>query len=655
MRTRWALPLIVAWVGVCCPEVLAAPPTSHQPPAPYAPPPLKSPKLSLAEAIRLTLEHEPNLLLAREDVGLAGARVQQSRGAFDLTLEGSLSYEFTQNELGAAARQQQLKKRDDLRKEIERAEARAAQYDQLIQQLLAARGDLAAGNVPSGVNFFDPTVQAQWDTLLALYRNASPEQQEQIRRDIIAWLDSRVGELTLRRDEERATAIADRGELRDLGPIADVEQTQRGTVDLKLSKYYRTGLALTPFISLTGDAYRYQGKPRDERYGGPGGNDTYTSAIGFSVTVPFGRFRGVESAGAAEQASLIDWEASAKTLGFVASQSVLRTALAYFELAAAQRTLEVHRRSAELQARLAELTGALVEADELPRVELARMQARQAEVAALVERARVDLARARARLATATGVEVVDEGQALEAVDPLPQPPPRERLASLSSATLGDAAVERRLDIAAARSLERSGKVLWRAAAIDLAAVRDLEVKVSYAGLADEGGSVHHNVSRALFGNWTGPSGRLGYTFEKPFANNAQLGSLAQRAAALRQRMIAAAELERSVRLDVVQTTATLRQAVAQLEAARTAAASYRQAVENEMEKLRYARATLIDAILTEQRAVEAELAVVAAERSVAELLVKLRFDTGTLVETVGEGDFRVVGDPLALPAIEPR
>jgi len=618
----------------------------------YEPGRLVAREVSLEEALRLTLAHEPNLLLAAEDVKAKSGRALEAGGAFDLTLLGNISYEFTQRPLTAAQKLDQEKKRNELRKEISQAEAKIAQYDQMIQQLLQARSDLQAGLIPAGVSFLDPQTQAQWEALLALYRNASPGQQAQIRQDIINWIESRLGELTIAKNEELATAMGDREELRRLGPIAEVEQTQRGSFDLQLSKHYRTGLTLTPFISLSGESYRYQGKPKSDKYGGPGGEDIYNANLGFSVAIPLGRGRGVEAAAAAEQASLIDWEASQKTLGFTASQSVLATIFAYLDLRRAQETVSVYERSRQLQEQLAEMTQGLVDADELPRAELARMEARKAEVASQLGAAKASLAQAQTALAVAMGVEVSQVASLPVAQDPFPPLPALQDLASYPLAELVQAATQRRLDVAAARLLERSGKVLWRAAVINLAAKKDVDLKLSYAGLSDSGGNMGHNLGRALFGNWAGPSASLGFAWEKPWANLTQKGQLTQRSAAWAQKQIAAVDLARRVALDVLQSFGLLQEQLVQWQAAQTSAAAARQAVENEMEKFRYGRSTLIDTILTEQRAVEAELTVIGSHAALAQTLAKLRFDAGFLVEEQGEGRFRVAEPLWALPPV---
>ncbi len=616
----------------------------------YSPPRVARAEISVPEALRLALEHEPNILLAAEDAAARAGLARQASGAFDLTLLGSFQYEFVQTELSAAQKAEERDRRNELASEADDAQRDAERLTREIEQLLALRAALQQGTPLPPVEFTDLVTQSQWDTLLALYNNAPPDQKAQVIQDIIRWIDDEVTQLTAERDIAATLAEGLRDKLRKLGRIPEVQQQQRGTVDLQLQKRFRTGIVLSPFLTLTGDSLRYMGKPRSAEYGGPGSMDTYTSSLGFSVTLPLGRGRGVESAGAAERSARIDWEASRDTLAHTASQSLYTVLLAYWDLVAAQRTLDVHRRSLELQRRLEKLVEALIEADELPRAERARMEARMAEVQASVDAARRTLHQARVTFATAVGLAVSGPQDAPLAADPFPPAPVADTVARLDEAALGDLAVRRRLDLAAARQLELSGKVLWRAAQIDLASKRDLEVRVWYSGLHDTGGSVWDGVGDTLAGNWTGPSARVAFQWEKPFANDVQVGRFEERAAIARQRAIAARDLERTIRARVVQSVGMLRQAVAQLAAARSALEAYREAFRNEMEKLRYGRSTLIDTILTDQRTVQAELTVVSAERTVAQLLAQLRYETGTLVERQEDGTFRVAAAPLAPP-----
>ena len=120
-----------------------------------------------------------------------------------------------------------------------------------------------------------------------------------------------------------------------------------------------------------------------------------------------------------------------------------------------------------------------------------------------------------------------------------------------------------------------------------------------------------------------------------------------------RQRAISTQDLARTIRADVVQDLAVLEEAVRQLELYQKSAQFYRESVSNELEKLRYGRSTLIDAITTEQREVDARIALVSSEQQVARSLAQLRFDSGFLVSGTGAGEFVSYTNITSLPSLE--
>ena len=78
----------------------------------YEPPVFRGEKITLMEAIRLTLEHEPNIKLQAVGVDRAKGVMQEASGAFDAALIGSLSYEFIQSELTGQQLETELGKRN---------------------------------------------------------------------------------------------------------------------------------------------------------------------------------------------------------------------------------------------------------------------------------------------------------------------------------------------------------------------------------------------------------------------------------------------------------------------------------------------------------------------------------------------------------------
>ena len=61
--------------------------------------------------------------------------------------------------------------------------------------------------------------------------------------------------------------------------------------------------------------------------------------------------------------------------------------------------------------------------------------------------------------------------------------------------------------------------------------------------------------------NWTGPNGSFALAYERSIGNNSLEGRLAQNEALVRQREISATDLERNIRIGIVQTLRSLEEA----------------------------------------------------------------------------------------------
>ncbi len=131
---------------------------------------------------------------------------------------------------------------------------------------------------------------------------------------------------------------------------------------------------------------------------------------------------------------------------------------------------------------------------------------------------------------------------------------------------------------------------------------------------------------------WVGPSFTLSLNYEKPLGNNSAKGRLASREAERRPQQI---ETRRSApsgppqrRPDgaIAPRSPPAPEAGAECRQVRRHHGAVRGPA------FRAGEATLIDTITTEQQATEADLAHIAAQQAVANLLAQLRFESGTLV-----------------------
>jgi outer membrane protein TolC len=306
--------------------------------------------------------------------------------------------------------------------------------------------------------------------------------------------------------------------------------------------------------------------------------------------------------------------------------SALDTIRAYWNLRAVQDSYEIAQRSLATQTRIRELTQGLIQAGDLPRVELSRVQASEARAQARLSDAARSRHEARVGLATTIGIAVTDDDATLPtARDPFPAVPEPALLDESLIMALVNEAVTQRYDIQAATREEEAGQLLMRSARTDLRMKLDLGGKVFLTALDEK------LVSQAL-DRWVGPSTNVALDFEKPFGNNSARGRLQQREAELGRLQISIVDLRRRTSLDVIRAARSLREAATRVQQAEAAVNFYRATTDAEVERLRAGESTLINVILTEDQQTSALLTLSSARRDLANLIAELRFAVGGLV-----------------------
>ncbi len=360
-------------------------------------------QINLVEAVRLTLENDPNLMLDAQDVERQRGILQENTGAFDWNLNIDLSYDYRQQRVRDSTLEREKEKRTDL----------AAQRDFTCAEEIRQRGELEnlqrfAGGDPAATLPNDVQQQVDFlDAIIAAEDNAT-------QRGLLAEARSNLLTRAIDAATEGVTDLANgcvelNEDVANLGPAPEEEEIASGRFDLSLSKYFRSGITLTPYMTAGYDHNQFAGRRNgyfvdrvDENglpvtteygtqlrrfvnFGGKNILDLYRTEIGFDVNLPLLRGRGIESAGAFEKAAQIDLAASELVLRHGSSTSTLSTAFAYWQLYSAQQRVAVLERSLELQTRIGNLTAQLIEGDALPRVESARSAASQANARAQLE------------------------------------------------------------------------------------------------------------------------------------------------------------------------------------------------------------------------------------------------------------------------------
>lgn len=606
--------------------------------------------VSLVEAVRLTLEYEPFIKLQDAAVDFQAGLAQEQTGFFDFTLLGNLFTEYRVQELTESRKQTEREKRDQLQEAVDRNREDANQAETLIDRIQAVRDAPPGSDSVALLKEADPEIGAQVeviDVLIAAQDDpVARDELLRVRQELLGQIltDVQGGLVQLVEGFQDAEQS-----LFDLGAVPQDEVFYNVNLDLQLSKLFRTGISLTPFVNSGFEGTNFRGKPRDSDFGGKGLEDLFTFRAGLSAVVPLGRGRGTDATGAGERASFIDYGASRYTYWHEASVSTLNTVLAYWDLEAAQQSAAIAMRSVELQQTLLEATRQLIAAGEIPEIDIARTQASEARSRAALEAARRSEHVARVGLATAIGTTVTDDDATLpSAGDDFPVSPDENLLQEQFVMELANEALNRRSDLLATRAREESGQVLERRAQTDLRPRVDVVASTFYTALDER------VVSNAL-DRWVGPSVNVALEYEKPLANNVYRGRLAQSQADLLQRRINSVDLRRLIQLAVVRSARSLQQAIGRVALARAAVGFYETTLGAEIERLRASESTLVDTILTEQQLTEALLSLVAAQKELAQLIAELRFESGQMLTHDAGGTSVFEGDLVTVPGLPRR
>lgn len=694
----------IAAVSLATHVILAQAPSprAHAQPQAPTPPVIAFPVegLTLQEAVRLTLAHAPRIALERAEVQFQDGVAQEQQGAFDVTLDGTLNYEYRQQQLPETRKQTEQENRTDLTDAITLSREDYNRAQALIQQLQVVRNASPGAGQAAAITAIDADIGAQLQTLDLLIAGQT---DAAVRDQLFTIRQNYIDRKVVEANEAAGLAVAGfqlaEKRLTDIGAAPDDEVFINASYDFQLSRRLRNGIVLAPFTTGQFEHTNYKGKAQSSDFGGKGLEDLYTLKAGVSAVVPLARGRGKDATGALERASRLEAQASRSALRHSIAETVLDTVSAYWRLKAAQGAMEVARQSLTLQQQLLELAQAAINAGELPAADLARSQAGEARARARLFDTERSFHEARVNLAIVIGVAVSDDDRSLPrvrddfpavaggaiAINALPpidaasapaapdlaaaapgapapqtQPQPAEApqpggsifapslpgLGPADASKLVTAADARRADLDSATLRERAAQASARGAETDKRSRLDV-VSETYVSAIDEK-QISNTVDR-----WVGPSQSVRLELEHPFGNNIREGRYAQRRAELSQRLIDQQDLRRQIQLAVVRTTMQVRQASGRLEQSRLGMEASQRTTQAEIERFRSGEATLIDTLLTEQQLVDARLALVSAQADLATFVAQLRFETGTLVRFTDLDPMVIDADLQTLPGPE--
>ncbi|MES2708561.1 MAG: TolC family protein [Verrucomicrobiota bacterium] len=574
-------------------------------------------RISLMDAVRIALLNDPLIRLAGEEVAIAEASRQIAAGLFDARLSTGVSYAQRHAEMSEAEVAQNQE-----------------QFDRNNALIKATRREKA--KIKSDIRGLEAGIDPPADTKEGQLR----QEQNNAALDVLRQLGVAQGidfnELDRKRDEINKQGIETRKEVLDVlqeteqnarkqnkqFPVISMRRTDTMTYDISVIKQFRNGIALTPYL-------QYDNSQNNVSRRG-GGRRVNRSEMGLDLTIPLGRGRGTIAASGQEMAAEIDIEASQLSLQHTVAERVTTVASAYWNVAAAQEQLAFLVRSEITNSALVGLTDALIKADQVPRSGAAQPRASYAQSMAQRLQAEISLQEAQQSLALAMGVHEEGIIYAPLAGDPLPSIIPEGTVGNLSVSTLSRNAFAYRADYRAARKSIDSGKLLAEQARLNVKPRVDLSLSAFYTGRDEDGSrdSVYHLYTE----NTSGPGFAVALRMDWPFFLNEAKGTHALREANLASRREQMQLIDNGIVSGISRSWFALKLTARQLQRQEEAVKFYEQALGTERERFRLGTATLLDAIETEERLTLARAQLVNTRLQNALALVRLRFETGTLM-----------------------
>jgi outer membrane protein TolC len=653
----------------------------------FEPPEITDSQISLIDAIRIALEHDPNIKLEEETTNYKQGELQSETGAFDTHLLLNAEAKWTQTEMTPKQIEQEQKRRDNLRDEIldrDRADRMLHASDAYLEaqsrninltgQLMNFLPEDGTTLTPANITELQRT-ELQSDIRNDVFKDwmefvqtaeTSPETDSEDSDVDIPDVGKLTGEkvfpsdragvieaqrqksIQLDRTEIQAEIIENSKKLKEakieiakLGDTPSVTEETNIIFDMSARKMLRSGIILSPGININEKGWQYRDHSQEE-------SPIYKSQFRFDIQVPLGKGWSAESSAARETAAKIRYEASLLTLQHTVGASIYSTIKAYWNLVNAQERLKLYNKSAKNQKKMLTLSRAQVSAGDLPRAELGRIKAREANARASVSNARRELDKARLSLADTIGLQVNNIQNAPLASEQFPNPLKLKILEGLQPSDFIPDAIDKRHDYKAAIELRKATKALLRKTEIDLRPKADAGFVASYSGLSQDA-----NVDEGLkdvFVDLTGPSFNGRFDLDWAIKNNSARGDHTRARANWRKTIITSVNLKRKIQSKVVQSLEEMKETVRQLNRNVDAVKYYKATMNSELEKFRNGDSTLIDTITTEEQLMDSMQALVDALNQYAQSLARLRFETASLYTHNNQGSIVNADDLLTLP-----
>ncbi|MGZ5624822.1 MAG: TolC family protein, partial [Methylobacter sp.] len=363
------------------------------------------------------------------------------------------------------------------------------------------------------------------------------------------------------------------------------------------------------------------------------------SSVNFQLNIPLLKGATEESAGAAEKAAILQYQAAQNDLSFLVSSIVLNAVNAYWDYKVAKETLEINRIS---EKRVQEWTDKAEQlfilkdpahADQMRakyRAEIDAVLAYLSNKHLSVISSTQLMEQAKIALSVAMGTPYKDFGLVTVSTEQFPKFEPAKLSAQQLNKNWVAQAMEHRADLKAINLRQEANNVLVKKYTRDLMPQLDVSLNAGYQGLSE--GASASTFGDAVYRNVPGPNlgGQLSFAY--PLENNVQEGLLARQKALTRSTEVGMGQLERTISALVDVDVSLLTRRMTEKDMAEKAVAFYQPAVNELAERAMHNAPMMLNLLEYEDRLVGAKVSRLQVESALAKLIAEVRFQTGTLV-----------------------
>jgi len=369
--------------------------------------------------------------------------------------------------------------------------------------------------------------------------------------------------------------------------------------------------------------------------------------VEFSASVPILQGRGSRLNAATEKAAELSFHGSRFDLTQTTSYITLQTVQAYWSYLAAVERLDILMNSEARAEKILEDMRVLVDAGERPSADLKQPQANLSDRRSSRISAEQTVLSNKQNLGIILGFSQAEVDRLQIASRSFPEAEEFWTQHLEDEMPYIEMAFRNRADLNAAGKDVQAAKVLVESALGNLRPELDLTLTAGYSGL-DEGTTANQYIT-PFRQNLTGANLSASLTFTLP--TGSRRASLLQQEAIYEQSELSRVDLQRRIKSDVKVAVSDVRRNIARLQEVQNALAMYQSAVESEQKKLQQNLSTIIDLIFVEDRLTSSYLNELTARQQLANAIVYLRFQTGTLIEATADSPEINIENLITLPS----